>query len=226
MSLLQSVDKAGKVPVGQRPATTRPARRGRIGRVPFFAYASVAPTMLVVFAVVGLPLVYSLYLSLHRTNPITKTFIFVGAGNYVTVLGNPDFWASSGRTAYFAAFSVIGTTLLGMAMALLLNERFAGRGLLRSVVLVPWAMAPVSVGVLWSFIYAGDYGALTGLMNDFGLGRWALAWLGDGFRALNLVALTNVWSQAPLTALMLLAGLQCSTGPARGRVSSPLLYRG
>ena len=69
-------------------------------------------------------------------------------------------------------------------------------------------MAPVSVGVLWSFIYAGDYGALTGLLDDLGLGRYAMPWLGDGFRALDLVALTQVWSQAPLTALMLLAGLQ------------------
>ena len=89
-------------------------------------------------------------------------------------------------------------------MALVLNQRFVGRGLLRSFVLVPWAMAPVSVGVLWSFVYAGNYGALTGLLDDLGLGRFALPWLGDGFRALNLVALTQVWSQAPLTALMLL----------------------
>ncbi|MGI3900686.1 MAG: ABC transporter permease subunit [Janthinobacterium lividum] len=185
-----------------------PRRRSRIGRVPFFAYASVAPTLLIVLTVVGLPLAYSLYLSLHRTNPITKTFIYVGVGNYTAILGNAEFWAAFGRTAYFAAFSVIGTTLLGMGMALLLNERFIGRGILRSVVLVPWAMAPVSVGVLWSFIYAGNYGALTGLLNDLGLGSLAIPWLGDGFRALNLVALTNVWSQAPLTALMLLAGLQ------------------
>ncbi len=194
--------------VGATRAGRLAGRYGRIGRVPLFAYGAVAPTLLVVFAVVGLPLAYSLYLSLHRTNPITKTFIFVGAGNYAAVLGNADFWGAFGRTAYFAAFSVVGTTLLGLGMALLLNERFIGRGFLRSVVLVPWAMAPVSVGVLWSFIYAGSYGALTGLMNDLGLGRWAMPWLGDGFRALNLVALTHVWSQAPLTALMLLAGLQ------------------
>lgn len=199
------------VSAGQaKPAFATPpaSRRGRIGRTPLFAYGAVAPTLLVVFAVVGLPLGYSLYLSLHRTNPITKTFIFVGGGNYAAVLYNAEFWGALGRTAYFAAFSVIGTTLLGTGMALLLNERFLGRGLMRSVMLVPWAMAPVSVGVLWSFIYAGNYGALTGLMNDLGLGQWALPWLGDGFRALNLVALTNVWSQAPLTALMLLAGLQ------------------
>jgi ABC-type glycerol-3-phosphate transport system permease component len=192
------------------PATVRIARprRGRIGRIPSFAYWAVAPTLLIVVAVVGLPLAYSFYLSLNRTNPITKRWIFVGLDNYAGILGNGDFLAALGRTAYFAAFSLIGTTLLGMAMALLLNERFAGRGFLRSVILVPWAMAPVSVGVLWSFIYAGDYGALTGLLNDLGLGNLALPWLGDGSRALNLVALTNVWSQAPLTALMLLAGLQ------------------
>ncbi len=206
MSVLQTIAHADKGPLGQSAAPARP--RSRIGRVPLFAYAAVAPTLVIVFAVVGLPLAYSLYLSLHRTNPITKTFIYVGGGNYAWILGNAEFWAAFGRTAYFAAFSVIGTTVLGMAMALLLNERFIGRGVLRSVVLVPWAMAPVSVGVLWSFIYAGDYGALTGLLNDLGLHGLAMPWLGDGFRALNLVALTNVWSQAPLTALMLLAGLQ------------------
>lgn len=206
MSVLQTVPKAEKASLDL--VSGAPRRRSRIGRVPFFAYASVAPTLLIVLTVVGLPLAYSLYLSLHRTNPITKTFIYVGVGNYTAILGNAEFWAAFGRTAYFAAFSVIGTTLLGMGMALLLNERFIGRGILRSVVLVPWAMAPVSVGVLWSFIYAGNYGALTGLLNDLGLGSLAIPWLGDGFRALNLVALTNVWSQAPLTALMLLAGLQ------------------
>lgn len=194
---------------GHRGAARRSAGRPR---APGFAYASVAPTLLVVAAVVGVPLLYSLYISLNRTNPITKKWTFVGLGNYADTLRNADFWAAFGRTLYFAGFSLIGTTLLGTAMALILNERFPGRGPLRSVVLVPWAMAPVSVGVLWSFVYAGNYGALTGLLNDVGLGRLALPWLGDGFRALNLVALTNVWSQAPLTALMLLAGLQSMPG--------------
>jgi multiple sugar transport system permease protein len=185
----------------------RPLRPQRT-RVPGFAYLTVAPTLLVVAIVVGGPLIYSFYLSLHRTNPITKKWLFVGFDNYAAAIGNADFWAAIGRTAYFASFTLIGSTMFGMAMALVLNQRFVGRGLLRSFVLVPWAMAPVSVGVLWSFVYAADYGALTGLLDDLGLGRFALPWLGDGFRALNLVALTQVWSQAPLTALMLLAGLQ------------------
>ena len=61
-----------------------------------------------------------------------------------------------------------------MIIALVLNERFPGRGFLRSVVLVPWAMAPVSIGVLWSFVYAGKFRLLNGLLNDLGLGSLAL----------------------------------------------------
>lgn len=187
-------------------------RKARRERVPGFAYAAVAPTLLVVLLVVGVPLAYSLYLSTTRNNPITRHWVFVGLDNYASALGSSELWAALGRTAYFAAFSVIGTTLLGGMFALVLNRDFIGRGLLRSIVLVPWAMAPVSVGVLWSFLFAGDYGALNGLLNDLGLGALAMPWLGDGFRALNLVALVHVWNQAPLTALILLAGLQSMPG--------------
>jgi ABC-type glycerol-3-phosphate transport system permease component len=208
MSAAGTLDKANGVTAQAVSRSLAQPLRPQRTRVPGFAYLTVAPTLLVVAIVVGGPLIYSFYLSLHRTNPITKKWFFVGFDNYTAAIGNADFWAAIGRTVYFASFTLVGSTLFGMAMALVLNQRFVGRGLLRSFVLIPWAMAPVSVGVLWSFVYAGDYGALTGLLDDLGLGRFALPWLGNGFRALNLVALTQVWSQAPLTALMLLAGLQ------------------
>lgn len=185
-----------------------PIRGRRTERVPAFAYFATAPTLLVVLLVVGVPLGYSLFLSLNRINPITHRWLFVGFANYAALPGNPELWAALGRTAYFAGLSVAGTTLLGGVFALVLNARFFGRGFLRSVVLVPWAMASVSVGVLWSFLFAGDFGGINGVLNDLGLASLATPWLGDGFRALNLVALVHVWNQAPLSALMLLAGLQ------------------
>lgn len=188
-------------------AEAAPKRR-RTGRLPAFAYVTVAPTLVLTALIVGLPLLYSLYLSFNSTNPITKRWIFVGFANYVKVFENMDFWYALGRTAYFSALAVIGTTVLGMLFALVLNQKFFGRGLLRSVVLVPWAMAPVSIGVLWSFVYAGNFGLLNGLLHDIGLGSLATAWFGDGFRALNLVALTQIWNQAPLTTLMMLSALQ------------------
>lgn len=190
------------------PAVRRPVRGRAAERVPGFSYAAVAPTLLVVLLVVGVPLGYSLFLSLNRINPITHRWLFVGLDNYAALPRNAELWAALGRTAYFAALSVAGTTALGMVFALVLNARFPGRGVLRSVVLVPWAMASVSVGVLWSFLLAGDFGGVNGVLNDLGFPSLATPWLGDGFRALNLVALVHVWNQAPLSALMLLAGLQ------------------
>ena len=184
------------------------AVKRRAKGVPGFFYGALAPTLVVVFVVVALPLLFSLYLSFNVTNPITKRWAFVGLSNYVKLLGSAEFWDAYGRTAYFATLTVGGTTLLGTLIALVLNQTFPFRGFLRSVVLVPWAMAPVSIGVLWSFIFAGNVGLLNGLLNDLGLQSLATAWLGNGFRALNLVALTNIWNQAPLTALLLLAGLQ------------------
>lgn len=191
----------------RRMAIPAPSRR-RTGRLPAFAYLTVAPTLILMVLIVGLPLLYSLYLSFNSTNPITKRWIFVGFANYAKVFENMDFWYALARTAYFSALAVVGTTVLGTLFALVLNRRFAGRGFLRSVVLVPWAMAPVSIGVLWSFVYAGNFGLLNGFLHDIGMGSLAAAWFGDGFRALNLVALTQIWNQAPLTTLMMLSALQ------------------
>src|SRR5262249_28736327 len=91
------------------------------------------PTLLVVFLVIGVPLVYSLVLSLHRINVLTKRWVFVGLQNYTDILPSPDFLAALGRTAYFAAVTVIGGLVLGMAIALILNMSFPGRNFLRSI---------------------------------------------------------------------------------------------
>ena len=102
-----------------------------------------------------------------------------------------------------------GGLVLGMAMALVLNARFPGRNVLRSVVLIPWAMSPVAVGILWGWIFDGTYGTLNALLFDLRPDRqerspgWPTArW------AFNIVALVHVWNQAPLTCLLILAGLQ------------------
>ena len=72
--------------------------------------------------------------------------------------------------------------------------------------LIPWAMAPVAVGILWSWIFDGSYGTLNALLFDLGLIDEPIAWLANGSTAFNLVALVHVWNQAPLTALLVLAG--------------------
>jgi multiple sugar transport system permease protein len=168
----------------------------------------VLPTLLVVFVVIGIPLIYSLALSLHRINPLTQRWIFVGLANYAKVLPDPDFVAAFGRTAYFAIVTVIGGLVLGMALALVLNMAFIGRDVLRSLVLVPWAMSPVAVGILWSWMLNGDYGTFNAILLSLGVITAPIHWLGNGALAMNLVAIAHVWNQAPLTSLLILAGLQ------------------
>lgn len=181
-------------------------RRTRV-RAPFL-FLLTLPTLLVVFLVFGLPLAYSVNLSLHRVNMLTKQLVWVGFQNYAEILPNPDFLWALGRTAYFAVVTVLGGLALGMAMALVLNARFPGRNVLRSVVLIPWAMSPVAVGILWGWIFDGTYGTLNALLFDLHLIDKSIPWLASGWWAFHIVALVHVWNQAPLTCLLILAGLQ------------------
>ncbi len=166
------------------------------------------PTLLMVFLVIGVPLIYSLVLSLNQTNVLTHRWTFVGLSNYAQVIVDPTFLAAFGRTAVFAAGAVLAGLVVGMGMALVLNARFAGRGLLRGLVLIPWAMSPVAVGILWSWIFNGDYGPLSALLLDLGIINSSVHWLGNGSAAFALVGIVYVWNQAPLTCLLLLGGLQ------------------
>jgi len=182
-------------------------RRGTRVRAPFL-FLLTLPTLLVVFVVFGIPLAYSVNLSLHRVNMLTKQLVWVGFQNYAEILPNPDFLWALGRTAYFAVVTVLGGLALGMAMALVLNARFPGRNVLRSVVLIPWAMSPVAVGILWGWIFDGTYGTLNALLFDLHLIDKSIPWLASGWWAFHIVALVHVWNQAPLTCLLILAGLQ------------------
>ncbi len=185
----------------------RPGRRSSVEslRLPVLM---TLPTLVIVFVVIGIPLVYSLALSLHRINMLTQQWIFVGLKNYLEILPEPDFLFAMARTLYFAVITVAGGLALGMAMALVLNHRFWGRGILRSFVLIPWAMSPVAVGILWGWMLNGNYGTFNGILTDLGLIDKPIAWLADGWAALNLVALVHIWNQAPLASLLILAGLQ------------------
>lgn len=190
-------------------APLAPAHPRRLDRIEArFAFWLILPTLVAVLALTAYPLVYSLWLSLHDQNPITRTDRFVGLGNFVTVLKTPAFWNAVGLTGYFALVTVVGGTLLGLVIALVLNQQFPGRSLMRSLVLVPWAMSSSVVGFLWAWIYDGGYGTLNGVLYSLGLIDKYIPWLNTGWRSMNLVAVTYVWNAAPLAALLLLAQLQ------------------
>src|SRR3712207_523175 len=108
-----------------------------------FALLMIAPSFIAVLAIMAYPWFYSLWLSLHNMNLLTKRWTWVGTGNYTKVFQDATFGDSLIRTLWFSGLVVLGGTVLGMLMALVLNETFRGRGVMRSVMLMPWAIAPV-----------------------------------------------------------------------------------
>lgn len=168
----------------------------------------VIPAVVLVFIVMGYPWFYSAWMSLHNIDYVLDVHDFVGLANYTAIFSESAAQQAFLRTVYFASVAVAGTLCVGLLMALVLNEAFKGRGLMRSIVLLPWAMSPVAIGVLWGWIYDGQYGSLNSILLRLGVIDAYVPWLREGFRALNLVAVVHVWHQAPLAALLLLAGLQ------------------
>ena len=182
--------------------------------------------------VVLFPLAYSLWLSFTDVNLLRATgpaielfgvrvplFRFVGLQNYVRIFDDPLYWSSLWRTLYFVGAFVLEATLMGLGMALVLNERFGGRPLMRSLLLIPWSLSRVVVGLLWVGILDFEFGALNGVLHNLGLIDRSISFFRDGFTALNVLVSVYMWNQAPFAALLFLAGMQSvrwtSTAPPR-----------
>ena len=180
-------------------------------REPGFAYLLNAPAVLLIAALVGGPLVASFIGSLESQQlRLGSVPNFVGLRNYSDLIGSRDFWDALATTGRFAAASVILIVVLGVAFALVLNEPFPGRGFVRAVVLVPWAIPPVVNGLLWLWIYDGHVGALNGALLQLHVIDAYVSWLANRDPAVVVGALVfaNVWKSVPFAVIVLLAALQ------------------
>ena len=169
-----------------------------------------AATAMVVLALV--PLLHVFYLSLHRVLPVFGTSRWVGLGNFAHLLKDARFWSALRTTVYFASVAVTLEVLLGLLMALLLNQTFRGRGIVRTAVLVPWALPTVVTARMWEWIYNPDFGLLNYLLHRASLFGKPISWLGDPFWAIHAAILADVWKTTPFAALILLAGLTSIPG--------------
>jgi ABC-type sugar transport system permease subunit len=186
-----------------------------------FAWLLALPVLVGIGLVVAIPLAYSLWLSFTDVNllrmggPALEAFgvrlplyQWVGLKNYLQVFDDPLYWSSLWRTLYFVGAFVIEATVVGMAMALVLNERFHGRSLMRSLLLVPWSLSRIVVGLLWIGILDFEFGVLNGLLQRAGLIDGYLSFFKDGWSALNVLVSVYMWNQAPFATLLFLAGMQ------------------
>lgn len=168
-----------------------------------------APMIAVLMLVAVFPVVYSFWISLFDLKLTRPHRVpFVGWGNYVKILQDPVFWESVGRSASFTVMSVIAIMLIATLMALLLNERFRGRRILSTILLIPWAIPYVANGLMWKWIYDSGYGALNGLLLQLGLIDKYIVMLGDVNKTMALITNSFVWKEVPLATILLLVTLK------------------
>jgi multiple sugar transport system permease protein len=176
---------------------------------PMFAWMLNAPALIAIFLLAGYPILHSLWLSLHKYNlKRPQRFEFIGLDNYLTILQSPEFWSSLGITIKFLLMVVSLVIVLGVAIALLLNESFPGRGFVRTLILLPWAIPPVVNGLMWQWIYDAKIGALNGLLVSLGFMTEYRGWLSDPTSALLALVFADVWNVLPLAVILLLAAMQ------------------
>ncbi len=166
---------------------------------------AVLATLIVVFYPMAQALVTSLYQSiLWRPRDIR----FIGLDNYSALFRDPVFWSSLGRTAIWIGLTVPLQMLLGLVTALLLDCEFRWRGLARSLILIPWALPSVVIGLMWAWIYNPQVGLLNDLLLRLGLLQSAVPWLANPDTSLYAIIAALVWQGFPFFAIMILAGLQ------------------
>lgn len=134
-------------------------------------------------------------------------FKFIGLGNYLALLKEPLFFYSLKFTLGYAVAAVLVQVLLGLGVALLLNSRIAGRGVLRAMMLMPLMMPPVITALMWKIMMASTKaGILNHLLSLFGIGP--VNWLGAVNSAIVSIMIIDTWGNLPFVALILLGGLQ------------------
>jgi len=178
-------------------------------RINIWPYLLIAPALLIILAMVFVPAINAILMSFQSYDLRRPSDIgFIGFANYIEVLQDPLFWTSLWRTVVWVVVGVGCQFVFGFALALLLNKKFIGRGVVRSVSLIPWVTPGVLIGLMWRWIYDGTYGVLNDILLKFGLIHDKIPFLAQQSTAFPSVIVTIIWQGIPFFALMLLAGLQ------------------
>ncbi len=175
----------------------------------FTGYTFVTPTVLVVVAILVYPVLQSFALSFGQSSIDGSTgYQFVGLKHYVDLLHTERFWNALKVTLTFTGLSVPLELVLGIGLALLMNEHFHGKGFARLAVLFPWALPTALNALIWRWMYNSDYGLFNSLALQTGLAHRPINWLGDETLAMMSMVIVAVWKTSSFMALIILAGLQ------------------
>ncbi|SDQ54992.1 carbohydrate ABC transporter permease [Microbacterium sp. cf332] len=189
----------------QPPRVRRIGPRARAQRRE--AIALVAPALLPIIIFSVIPLVSGVLLGFTDATLARNAEVgFVGLDNFIELAGDRRFWQSFGIGIVWAGSVALLTLVSAMGLALLLNSNLRLKGLTRVLALIPWAMPPVVIAIVWRMIYNPNSGPLNGVLGWLGIP--GVNWLGDFSTALPAVIVVGVWAGIPQTTVLLLAGMQ------------------
>lgn len=189
---------------------TTPGASGRrwLPRDAPFGYALLLPAATLIVVLVGYPFVRALWLSFHKKLLGKVDAPWIGVANYQSLLTDQVFWLAVKNVFIFTATSVAVKLLLGLLIALILNEALPLRNLWRSIILLPYAMPTLVSVLVWKWMFSDIGGVLDYLLNQTHIKDGPMLWLSDPGKAMGSVIAVNVWRGFPFFVITLLAGLQ------------------
>ena len=173
--------------------------------------ALIVPIFVVIFIVMGVPFVRAVYLS-FTNKVIGKQESFVGLANYAKLFASATYWKVLKNTVVYTLGSVGTKLLLGMILALVLNQNFRGRAFFRTVLLIPWALPGMVAAMTWRWMYDSTYGILNSLLLRMDIIDLPIAWLSNPKLTLITVMIVNIWRGVPFFIFSLLGALQTLDG--------------
>lgn len=172
-----------------------------------FATLLTVPVIIALLAIVGYPTAYSLWTSFHRVDLIFKRSEFVGLQNYQEALTSASFAHAVGVTIYYTALVTIFALVIAVGGALVLNEKFRGRGFVMAIVILPWAVSLYATAIVWKYLYSSDWGMFNAILLKLNLADQPVNFLSETL-AVPAVAVAHAWQIAPLGMYFVLATLQ------------------
>lgn len=165
------------------------------------------PALIVLVLVFAYPIARAFGQSLYVENLGTQLEpVFTGLGNYSRMLGDGRFWQSLSNTAVFTIASLTLELLFGIGVAVVLDQQFRARGIVRTIGILPWALPTAVMGLAWEWIFNDQYGVANDVLRLFGADP--ITWLGEPGYAMVALIVADVWKTTPFIAVILLAGLQ------------------
>ncbi len=172
----------------------------------------IMPSLVLAFGVIGYPFYEIIRLSVSDVSRFGQLRGFVGFANFVTIATDPIFVAALVRTLVWTIAVVGGTILLSIPVALVLNQDFAGRGLARIIVMLPWSIALSMAAIVWMWAFNADYGMINATLRQWGIIGQSVQWLARPETAFPVEIGIGIVVSIPFTTTIVLGGLSSVPG--------------